>query len=199
MRPNPVLPLRPAILLASLALTLTCCASTGSGPGSATPGSSAPPTAARTAELPSYVGVPLILDRSDLALGTTVQFTRLPNAADFNDLEYTYGLSKVVISLPEWPEGFEAVESLNHRPVDLDLIVILPGWPPTRSAAEAWNMVNGPLRLVVLAGGAPPTRGMLDDLNAMRSLERVIVQTDRPSRSGLERLQRPLSFRRIVP
>ncbi len=198
MRPFPVLPLRPPILLAALGLTLTCCASTGPGPGAAAPASSAP-AVSRAAESPAYIGVPLILDRSDLALGTTVQFTRLPNAADFNDLQYTYGLSKVVISLPEWPEGFEAVESLNHRPVDLDLIVILPGWPPTRSAAEAWNMVNGPLRLVVLAGGAPPTRGMVDDLNAMRSLERVIVQTDRPSRSGLERLQRPLSFRRIVP
>ena len=48
------------------------------------------------------------------------------------------------------------------------------------------------------AQGPPPDVGLVQDLNAMRGLERVIVDLDVPSRSGFERLQRPLSFRRIV-
>jgi len=36
------------------------------------------------------------------------------------------------------------------------------------------------------------------NLNEMRSLERVIAQMDTPSRQGFERLQRPLSFRKLV-
>ncbi len=195
------LPLRPHsrrwLALAALPFTLVCCASGGSAPATGTAAS--PPPAREARESPAFVGVPLVLDRDDLSLGTTVQFGRIPSPAEFNDLPYTSGASRVVISLPAWPADFAAIETLNRRPVDLDVLVVLPGWPPTRGAAEAWNMVRAPLRLVVLATGAPPTRGMLDDLNAMRALERVIVQTDRPSRVGLERLQRPLSFRRIVP
>ena len=38
--------------------------------------------------------------------------------------------------------------------------------------------------------------GVVQDLNAMRSLERVIAEMELPSRSGFERLQRPLSFLR---
>jgi hypothetical protein len=37
------------------------------------------------------------------------------------------------------------------------------------------------------------------NLNELRALERVIAEMDQPSRSGFERLQRPLSFRKIVP
>jgi hypothetical protein len=32
----------------------------------------------------------------------------------------------------------------------------------------------------------------------MRNLERVIAEMDQPSRAGFERLQRPLSFRKVV-
>jgi hypothetical protein len=32
----------------------------------------------------------------------------------------------------------------------------------------------------------------------MRNLERVIAEMDEPSRAGFERLQRPLSFRKVV-
>jgi hypothetical protein len=38
----------------------------------------------------------------------------------------------------------------------------------------------------------------VQDLNGMRVLERVVADVDPPSRAGFERLQRPLSFRRIV-
>lgn len=155
--------------------------------------------AAETREAPAFTGVPLLLDRTDLALGTTVQYARIPSPAELHDLEYTYGLSRVVLSLPAWPRAFADIEPLAQRPADLELIVVLPGWPPTRESAEAWNKLAGPLRLVVLVSGPPPDRGVIDDLNAMRALERVIAQMDRPARSGFERLQRPLGFRRIVP
>jgi hypothetical protein len=39
---------------------------------------------------------------------------------------------------------------------------------------------------------------VVQDLNAMRGLERVVADVDPPSRAGFERLQRPLSFRRLV-
>jgi len=75
---------------------------------------------------------------------------------------------------------------------------VLPGYPPSREAAEAWNYVNARLRLVVVVPGPPPNSTVANDLNAMRYLERVVAQMDEPSRSGFERLQRPLSFRRIM-
>jgi hypothetical protein len=39
---------------------------------------------------------------------------------------------------------------------------------------------------------------VVSDLNSMRGLERVVAQMDDPSRTGFERLQRPLSFRKLV-
>ena len=167
------------------------------GIGSAVPpriGSSPPAIGA-----PGYVGVPLLLDRADLGLGTTVQFDRIPDAGEFNDLLYTSGLAHVVLSLPAWPATFEAIQSLNLRPVDLDVVVVIAGYPPSREAMQAWNNVRPPLRLVLLVDGPPADRSVITDLNALRPLERIIVQTDNISRAGFERLQRPLSFRRIVP
>ena len=51
---------------------------------------------------------------------------------------------------------------------------------------------------MVVVPGPPPNSTVANDLNAMRYLERVVAQMDEPSRSGFERLQRPLSFRRIM-
>jgi hypothetical protein len=39
---------------------------------------------------------------------------------------------------------------------------------------------------------------VIDDLNLMRGLERVIAEMDDPQRGGFERLQRPLSFRKVI-
>jgi hypothetical protein len=143
-------------------------------------------------------GDPLILDRTDLRIGTTVQFRRLPTEGEIHDLGSEPGLMRVVLALPSWPAGFEPIEPLNRLPAEVDILVILPGYPPNRAAADVWNYLGTRPRVVVVAQGPPPDVGLIQDLNAMRGLERVIVDLDVPARTGFERLQRPLSFRRRI-
>jgi hypothetical protein len=78
------------------------------------------------------------------------------------------------------------------------VVVVLPGWPPGRAAVDAWNYLQIPLRIIVVVPGPPDSIDPIANLNEMRGLERVIAQMDDPSRRGFERLQRPLSFRKIV-
>ena len=144
------------------------------------------------------IGMPLIIDRTDLRIGTTVHFSRMPTASEVHDVAQMPGLANIVISLPHWPVEFEPLRALDLAPPEAQVIVILPGYPPNRAAAEAWNYVSARLRIVVVVPGAPPSLSVIGDLNTMRGLERVIAQMDEPSRSGFERLQRPLSFRKIV-
>ena len=146
---------------------------------------------------PSYGG-PLLIDRTDLRLGTTVQFQRIPNLNELHDLEQILGLAHVVLALEEWPKGYAQIQPLEHAPQEADLIVVVRGYPPTKEAADAWNLLNARVRLVMLVDGPPPSSAVITDLNAMRSLERVIAEMDLPSRSGFERLQRPLSFRKVM-
>jgi hypothetical protein len=148
--------------------------------------------AARTALLP------LILDRSDLRIGVTVQFRRIPEPDEINDLRQTAGLAHVVLALDAWPGSYDVLTALDLLPPESDVIVLLRGYPPSREAAEAWNLVRARLRLVLLVPDAPPSPTVVQDLNTMRALERVIAEVDPPSRAGFERLQRPLSFLRIV-
>jgi hypothetical protein len=143
-------------------------------------------------------GAPLLLDRTDFRLGTTVEFTRFPSATELYDLHQLPGVAHVVVSLPSWPAEYGPLQVLDQTPAEADVIVILPGYPPSRQAAEAWNLVNARLRIVVVVNEAPPNIGVVDDLNKMRGLERVIAQMDQPFRSGFERLQRPLSFRKVM-
>jgi hypothetical protein len=159
------------------------------------PASSALPPGGTTAH-PTLL--PLILDRSDLRIGVTVQFTRIPEADEIGDLQQTAGLAHVVLALDTWPESYEALTALDLLPPESDVIVLLRGYPPSREAAEAWNLVRARLRLVLLVPDAPPSLTVVQDLNAMRGLERVIAEVDPPSRAGFERLQRPLSFLRIM-
>lgn len=77
-------------------------------------------------------------------------------------------------------------------------MVVLRGYPPSRGAAELWNLLGAPVRLVLLVPGPPTDPGVLMDLNVMRHLDRVIAEMDVPARTGFERLQRPLSFRKVV-
>ncbi len=144
------------------------------------------------------IAYPLLLDRTDFRLGTTVQFTRVPTLAELHDLSSVAALQHVLITLPKWPPAYAALEVLNQLPDETDVIVVLPGFPPSREAAEAWNLVQARLRLVVVVTEAPPSAGVVSDLNEMRGLERVIAQMDDPRRTGFERLQRPLSFRKLV-
>lgn len=146
----------------------------------------------------SALGTPLILDRTDLRIGTTVQFNRIPTVAEVYDATQVFGLAHVVLSLPYWPADMEPLQALSVVPPEADVIVVLPGYPPNRAAAEAWNYVNARLRIVVVVAGEPPSSVVVGDLNTMRGLERVIAQMDDPSRLGFERLQRPLSFRKVV-
>jgi hypothetical protein len=141
---------------------------------------------------------PLILDRNDLRLGTTVQFHRLPTASEFHDALQTPLIAHVVISLAEWPSNIDALAPLAEYSQESDVIVVLPGYPPSRAAAQAWGYVDARLRLVLVVSGPPPDRGVIDDLNTMRALERVIAHVDVPTRAGFERLQRPLSFRKLM-
>ena len=142
--------------------------------------------------------LPLILDRSDLRIGVTVQYTRIPEADEISDLLQTAGLAHVVLALDAWPADYEALTALDLLPQESDVIVLLRGYPPSREAAEAWNLVRARLRLVLLVPDAPPSITVVQDLNTMRALERVIAEVDPPSRAGFERLQRPLSFLRVV-
>lgn len=144
------------------------------------------------------IAYPLLLDRTDFRLGTTVQFMRIPTLAELHDLSSVTALQHVLITLPKWPPAYAALEVLDQLPAETDVIVVLPGYPPSREAAEAWNLVQARLRLVVVVTEAPPSAGVVSDLNQMRGLERVIAQMDDPRRTGFERLQRPLSFRKLV-
>jgi hypothetical protein len=140
---------------------------------------------------------PIVIDRGDLRIGTTVQFGRMPTVSEVNDLRLVYGLARVVILLPTWPEDITRLEPLQGLSEEAEVMVVVRGYPPSRSAAEAWNYVRG-VRLVMIVPGPPVNPGMLDALNTMSSLERVIAEMDDPSRSGFERLQRPLGFRKFV-
>jgi hypothetical protein len=146
----------------------------------------------------SAIGTPLIIDRTDLSIGTSVQFSRMPTASEVHDATELLGLAHIVLSLPFWPVELEPLQALDLVPEETQVIVVLPGYPPNRAAADAWNHVNAHLRIIVVVPGPPPSRAVVDDLNTMRGLERVIAQMDEPSRSGFEQLQRPLSFRKVV-
>jgi hypothetical protein len=148
-------------------------------------------------DLAATLETPLLLDRTDLRIGTTAQFSRVPTASDLNDISRLPALAHVVISLPAWPVDYSALEPLNQVNREADVIIVLPGFPPSRAAVEGWNYLTARMRIVVVVGESPPSGAVVDDLNSMRGLERVIVQMDQPSRAGFERLQRPLSFRKV--
>lgn len=139
---------------------------------------------------------PLLLD-SDFGFGTNVVIRRMPNAADIEDLRFVEGFRQLLIVLPEWPATYAELKPLQQSifPEGSEVVVLLPGWPPTREALNAWNLVGGALRVILVVPGPPADRALIQELNRMRPLERVVAQMEHPSRSGFERLQRPLSFR----
>lgn len=141
---------------------------------------------------------PLLLDRTDLQIGTTVHFGHLPDAAEVNELRQVRALAHVVLSLDAWPSDVTMVSALSAVPLESDVVVLVPGYPPSRASTEIWNYVQARVRLVILVDGPPPSSSVVDNLNATRRLERVIASMDDPSRSGFERLQRPLSFRKVI-
>jgi hypothetical protein len=186
-----------------LAATLAGCAAAGPPVASTTPPGT-PPSPLGTpfsdrAIGTSDLGTPLILDRTDVSIGTTVQFDRLPTVSELHDAEQLTGLAHVVLSLAYWPVDIEAMQALGRVPPETDVVVVLPGYPPNRAAAQAWNYVSARLRIVLVVNEPPPSNAVVADLNTMRGLERVIAQLDQPSRTGFERLQRPLGFRKVVP
>jgi len=144
------------------------------------------------------IAYPLLLDRTDLQIGTTVQFTRMPTLTELHDVTNVLALRHVVITLQQWPAEYAPLDVLNQIPAETDVIVVMPGYPPSRQAAEAWNLVQARLRIVVVVSDPPPSAAVASELNEMRGLERVVAQMDDPRRSGFERLQRPLSFRKLV-
>ena len=155
-------------------------------------------SAARPPDQDRRPEAPLLIDRTDLCLGTTVQFGRVPSVSELYDLSQLLGIAHIVLSLPAWPAEYAPLLALNSTPPGADVIVVLRGYPPNQTAAQVWGYVDAPLRIVVVVPGPPPTAEVVQDLNSMRSLERVIVEMERPSRSGFERLQRPLSFRKVM-
>lgn len=146
---------------------------------------------------PTY-GAPLLIDRTDLRLGTTVEFRRIPDLTELHDLQQVYALAHVVLALEDWPRTYAQIQPLEGLPEEADLTVIVRGYPPTQEAANAWNLLNTRVRLVMLVDGPPASTAVVADLNSMRALERVIAEMDAPSRYGFERLQRPLSFRKVL-
>jgi hypothetical protein len=192
--------MRPILLPVMLALCLAGLASAARAGDAAGPDSAAgaAPVAGNALPAPPPAVVPLLLDRSDLRMGLTVQFPRLPDAGEIAELRVTPGLVHVVLALEAWPEGYGALADLDLLPPECDVIVLLRGYPPSRQAAEAWNLLRARVRLVLLVDGAPPSTSVVQDLNSLRGLERVVAELDPPTRAGFERLQRPLSFLRIV-
>ena len=151
-------------------------------------------------EAPAPAPLPLLLDTSDFGFGTSVLFGRMPSVKDIGDLASLTAVQHIVVALPEWPAGYEALLPLGQSilPEGADLIVVLHGYPPTHAAAEAWNYLRAPLRIVLVVDGPPGNRAGIDELNRIRGLERVIADMEYPSRTGFERLQRPLSFRVLM-
>jgi hypothetical protein len=178
-----------------LALILLSCASARSA--------DVPPPAAPAAASPAGAGAGdlVLLDSAESMFGASIVYHRVPTTAEITALGYYDNVQHVVIELPDWPENFSDIESLGRTvlPQGADLIVVLSGYPPSRSQAGIWNLVRQPLRIVMLVDGPPVDRGMILELNAVRGLERLVVTMDHPSRSGFERLQRPLSFRVVMP
>ena len=156
------------------------------------------PFSERTGSLAASLQTPLLIDRADLRIGTTVQFDHVPTASELNDLNQLLGLAHVVLSLPTWPDNLDQLKALDYLPQETDVIVILPDYPPSRAAAEAWNYLGSRIRMIVVVDKPPVSTAPVNDLNTMRHLERVIAQLDDPQRTGFERLQAPLSFRKIV-
>ena len=197
---------RPAILaLAAPLLFLMACApsSAGGGPREApAPPSAAGSVAAETPAPPREANpddplcAPLLIEQ-DFGFGTHVVMRRLPNAADLEELRFLGGLRQVVLALPEWPATYADLKPLQQviLPEGVEVVVLLPGWPPTHEALGAWSLVGGALRVIIVVDGPPADRALIAELNHMRPLERIIAQMDNPSRTGFERLQRPLSFR----
>lgn len=141
---------------------------------------------------------PLVIDRGDVSLGTSVVYNRVPTSGELHDLDLITGVQNVVVALPAWPTDPGPLEALAQLNPEATGMVILPGYPPSRAAAEVWNLIPVRLRIIVVVDGPPASSAVFGDLNAMRGLERVIAEMDRPSRAGFERLQRPLSFRKVV-
>lgn len=141
---------------------------------------------------------PLMIDKTDMRIGTTVQFRHIPNASELHDLSQLPGLARVVLSFESWPAEYAPLQVLNQAPEGVEVVAILPGWPPNRAAVDAWNYLQVRLRVIVIVPGPPASIDRVTNLNEMRGLERVIAQMDDPSRQGFERLQRPLSFRKLI-
>jgi hypothetical protein len=137
---------------------------------------------------------PIILDRTDLALGTTVEFHHLPGVDELQDAAEQFAIRHVVVVLPSWPQINADLSRFSVLPPEADAILVLPGYPPDRSALDAWNYARGHVRLIVVVDGPPMSPSQLDDLNTLRALERVVSRMPHASRSGFEHLQRPLSF-----
>jgi len=194
--------MRPWIVMATFALgVLAGCMAAGPPTTAQSPGDARSPLGSpfgdgRVQGL--FRSWPLVLDRADLSLGTSVHFQRVPTAGELHDLDAIAGVQNVVISLPGWPTDPGPLEGLAQLNPEATAIVILPGYPPSRAAAEVWNLIPVRLRIIALVDGPPPNATVIADLNQMRGLERVIAQMDVPARGGFERLQRPLSFRKVV-
>lgn len=194
---------RIAVLSPLAALLIAACAPGARGDG---PAAAAPPPAAAArpnpAPLPPEANpddplcAPLLLEQ-DYGFGTHVVMRRLPTVADIEDLRFVNGLHQLLLALPAWPATYAELKPLQQAvlPDGAEIVVLLPGWPPTREALGAWNLVGGSLRLILVVGGPPADRALIDELNHLRPLERIIAQMEQPSRTGFERLQRPLSFR----
>jgi len=184
------------LILASLGLPRPAAAEGARAAGDSAAAAVPAPAAPVTPPLLS----PLILDQ-DYGLGTTVVLDRIPDAKRISDLAYVSNLRHVIVSLAAWPPSYDALQPLGQvaLPEGADYIVVLRGFPPSREQADMWNYVRAPLRLVLVVGGPPADRSQIQQLNAMRSLERVIAEMDVPARTGFERLQRPLSFRIVMP
>jgi hypothetical protein len=164
-----------------------------SAPSPAPPGPASPP---RGADSDDPLCAPLILD-ADPGFGTHVVMRRLPTQGDLEELSFISGLRQVLVALPEWPATYAALRPIQQviLPEGTELIVLLPGWPPTREALGAWDLLDANVRLIVVVSGPPADRALITEMNRIRTLDRIIAQMEHPSRSGFERLQRPLSFR----
>jgi len=189
----------PAFLVVLAVVVAGGCAAT-SGPrptGSAAPAGGGDAPAPAPAPASGLGGAVLLIDRNDLRLGTTVQFDRVPTNQELYDLVFATGVARLLLVLDHWPD-YEALQSLDRAPEGIEIVAVLQGYPPSRGASGAWDLLHVRPRLVVVVDGPPGSLGLIDDLNELRGLDRVIARMAQPSRDGFERLQRPLSFWKVV-
>src|SRR5215831_18630733 len=109
--------MKPSHVLAALTLGLLSGCMAGESP----PAAQTPPPAQSPLGSPfgntntgmPGLGIPLVLDPTDMRLGTTVQFSRVPDRAELQDLNNELNVVHVILALNQWPAEYANLQELD--------------------------------------------------------------------------------------